>query len=75
MENKHTQKTPKKAFLPLYRFLAIGFLVTIVLQLLKFFHLITFSEEVSSGIIMYLVFYIGFISAIALLDEKRLKLL
>jgi hypothetical protein len=75
MENKDSKKTPKQAFLPLYRFLAIGFLVTIVLQLLKFFHLITFSEEVSTGIIMYLVFYIGFISAIALLDEKRLKLL
>ncbi|WP_419871049.1 hypothetical protein [Chryseobacterium sp. CT-SW4] len=75
MENKNSEITAKKVFLPFYRFLAIGFLVTIVLQLLKFAHLITFSEDVSTGIIMYLVFYIGFICAIALLDEKRLKLL
>lgn len=75
MDNKNSNKTVKKAFLPFYRFLAIGFIVTIVLQLLKYSHLITLSEDVSTGITMYLVFYMGFISAITLLDEKRLKLL
>jgi hypothetical protein len=75
MENKASVKTVSKLFLPFYRILAIGFFIALVLNMLKFCHLITFSDDVSTGIIMYLVFYIGFISAIGLLDEKRLKLL
>lgn len=75
MDDKDFKKKTSKAFLPFYRILAIGFLLAIVLKLLKYSHLLTLSEDFSTGITMFQVFYIGFISAIALLDEKRLKLL